>query len=317
MNPILIVALVAALAVFILFFGLARVIGGGDKAVDKRLDRYAARADKKEETKKEKANRLVQDVDEVLTKRGFAANLATELARADVKLTVTEFLILSGLCVVALFVIGMIVLGGPVFGLLLGVLGFFLPRVYLRIRQGRRLKAFNDQLADSVMLLANSLRSGYSLLQSMDTVSKQLSPPISTEFARVVREIGLGIPNETAFQNLLRRIDSDDLDLMITAINVQHEVGGNLAEILDKIGHIIRERIRIKGEIKTLTAMQRASAYIVTSLPVIMAVIISIINPDYMSTLWTTLCGWIMLAVSFIMLVSGFLVIRKIVDIEV
>jgi tight adherence protein B len=256
-------------------------------------------------------------VDEVLTKRGFAANLATELARADVKLTVTEFLILSGLCVVALFVIGMIVLGGPVFGLLLGVLGFFLPRVYLRIRQGRRLKAFNDQLADSVMLLANSLRSGYSLLQSMDTVSKQLSPPISTEFARVVREIGLGIPNETAFQNLLRRIDSDDLDLMITAINVQHEVGGNLAEILDKIGHIIRERIRIKGEIKTLTAMQRASAYIVTSLPVIMAVIISIINPDYMSTLWTTLCGWIMLAVSFIMLVSGFLVIRKIVDIEV
>lgn len=148
-------------------------------------------------------------------------------------------------------------------------------------------------------------------------MSKQLAPPIAGEFARVVREIGLGISNEQAFSNLLRRIDSDDLDLMITAINVQHEVGGNLAEILDKIGTIIRERVRIKGEIQTLTAMQRASSYIITALPVCMAVIISVINPEYMSTLWTTMCGWVMLSVSTIMLVIGFLIIRKIVNIEV
>lgn len=316
MNPVLLVALLAAVGVLVLFFGLARVIGGNSEQVDKRLDKYASRADRGEPIESQ-SKRLVDDMEQRIAKKGFAATMSTELARADVKLTVTEFLMLTVASVVGFFAMGYLLLGGPVFGLMLAVLGYFAPRIYLSIKQGQRLKAFNDQLSDAVMLLANSLRSGYSLLQSMDSMSKQLSPPLSTEFARVVREIGLGIPNEVAFQNLLRRIDSDDLDLMITAINVQHEVGGNLAEILDKIGHIIRERVRIKGEIKTLTAMQRASAYIITALPVIISVIISVINPEYMSTLWTTLCGWIMLSVAGIMLVIGFLIIRKIVDIEV
>ena len=316
MNPILLVSLLAAASVFLLFFGIAKVISGNSGAVNQRLDRYATREDAKALSQKESGH-LMEDMDKVLTKQGNAAALATELARADLKLTVTEFLIISMLSVALCFALGAILLGGPVFGLLFGVVGFFIPRFYLRIRQGRRLKEFNNQLSDAVMLLSNALRSGYSLLMSMDTIATQLAPPISTEFSRVVREIGLGIPNDVAFQNLLRRIDSDDLDLMITAINVQHEVGGNLAEILDKIGHIIRERVRIKGEIQTLTAMQRASSYIITALPVIMALVISVINTEYMSTLWTTLCGWIMMTVAVIMLVIGFLIIRKIVDIEV
>ena len=316
MNPILLVGLLAAASVFLLFFGIAKVISGDSGTVNQRLDRYATREEVKERSQKESGH-LMEDMDKVLTKQGSAAALATELARADFKLTVTEFLIISFVSVALCFVLGTALLGGPVFGLLFGVIGYFIPRFYLRMRQGRRLKEFNNQLSDAVMLLSNALRSGYSLLQSMDTIASQLAPPISTEFSRVVREIGLGIPNETAFQNLLRRIDSDDLDLMITAINVQHEVGGNLAEILDKIGHIIRERVRIKGEIQTLTAMQRASSYIITALPVIMALVISVINTEYMSTLWTTLCGWIMMTVAVIMLVIGFLIIRKIVDIEV
>lgn len=315
MNPILIVGLIAALAVFLIFFGLAKHVAK-DQDVHDRLDRYATRTS--ELLKPDgRQSRFVEDVDRALIKRGFAANLATDLARADLKLTVTEFLILSAMCVGICFLLGYLLLHGPVFGLLTGVVGFFLPRFYLRMRQGQRLKAFDSQLSDAVMLMANSLRSGYSLLQSMNTLSSQLSPPISTEFGRVVREIGLGISNEVAFQNLLRRIPSDDLDLMITAINVQHEVGGNLAEILDKIGHIIRERVRIKGEIRTLTAMQRASAWIVSGLPVVVAVIVFTINPEYMSTLWTSLCGWIMVITALIMLVMGFLIIRKIVNIEV
>ena len=316
MSPILILGSLAAGSVFLLFFGLSRVFAGGANQVNQRLDRYASR-EQAEDLSKQDATRFVDDVDKVLAKKGFAADLATELARADLKLTVTEFLMFSFVVVALCFVLATILLHGPVFGLLFGIIGFFLPRVYLRMRRGRRLKEFNNQLADAVMLLANSLRSGYSLLQSMDTMAEQVAPPMSTEFTRVVREIGLGIPMEVAFQNLLRRMDSDDLDLMVTAINVQHEVGGNLAEILDKIGYIIRERVRIKGEIQTLTAMQRASSYVITSLPVIMALVISVINTEYMQTLWTTLCGWIMMSVAFVMLVVGFLIIRKIVNIEV
>ena len=316
MNPLLLVGLAASAAVFLLFFGLARVVGGGAAVVDARLGMYGAR-EKQEENARQKETRFVDSVDKVLVRRGFAANIATDLARADLKLTVTEYLIANGLSVVLMFYLGKVLLHGPVFGLLAAIVGFFIPRLFVRQRQAKRLKDFNNQLADAVMLLANSLRSGYSLLQSMDMISTQLAPPISSEFQRVVKEIGLGIPNEQAFQNLLRRINSDDLDLMITAINVQHEVGGNLAEILDNIGEIIRERVRIKGEIRTLTAMQRTSSYIITALPVIMTLIITMINPEYMSTLWTTVCGWIMLIVSGIMLVTGFLIIRKIVDIEI
>jgi tight adherence protein B len=315
MNPIIIVGGIAALAVFLLFFGLSQVLGKGKQDVDERLERYAARPEANQKQVKEA--RFVDNMDKVLVKQNFAAKMATDLARADIKLTVTEYLIASGVCVVLMFMLGNILLRGPVFGLVAGVVGFFIPRFYVRTRQGGRLKAFNNQLADTVMLLANSLRSGYSLLQAMDSAAGQLPAPMSVELKRVVREIGLGISNEEAFQNLLRRINSDDLDLMITAINVQHEVGGNLAEILDKIADIIRERVRIKGEIQTLTAMQRASSYLVTGLPVVMTLIISIINPAYMSTLWTTLCGWIMLITASVMLVTGFLIIRKIVDIEV
>jgi tight adherence protein B len=317
MNPLYLVGGLAAISVFVLFYGIARLVSGNSAEVDKRLDQYGGRLEDSEEPERRDGKQFAEDMDKVLTKRGFAADLATDLARADIKMTVTEFLGLSGLSTAALFLVGTLILGGPVIGLVLGIVGFFAPRVYVKITQGKRLKAFNNQLADAVMLLANSLRSGYSLLQSMDTMAKQLAEPIGSEFARVVREIGLGIPNEVAFQNLLRRIDSDDLDLMITAINVQHEVGGNLAEILDKIGNIIRERIRIKGEIQTLTAMQRVSSYLITALPVIMAVVISVINTEYMETLWTTMCGWIMLATAIIMLVIGFLIIQKIVDIEV
>ena len=129
----------------------------------------------------------------------------------------------------------------------------------MRFLQGRRLNAFNNQLGDTIVLLSNALRSGYSLLQSMETASRELSQPMAGELQRVTREVGLGLTIQDALANMMRRMPSDDLDLLITAINVQHEVGGNLAEILDTIAHTIRERIRIVGEIRTITAQQRLS----------------------------------------------------------
>jgi tight adherence protein B len=197
------------------------------------------------------------------------------------------------------------------------VFGYFAPRLYVKRRQAQRLNAFNDQLGDAINLLANSLRSGYSLLQSLETVSREMAPPLATEFARVVQEVGLGLSIEQALANMLRRVRSDDLDMMVTAINIQHEVGGNLAEILETISFTIRERVRIKGEIRVLTAQQMLTAYIISFLPVGLGLILYAINHEYIGLLFSEPCGWIMVVVGVIIITAGYLVIRKIVAIEV
>jgi tight adherence protein B len=150
----------------------------------------------------------------------------------------------------------------------------------------------------------------------MDLVARESPPPIGKEFMRVVREVGLGLSPQEALGNLYRRLPSDDLDLLITAINIQYEVGGNLAQILDTIAHTIRERVRIKGEIQTLTAQGRVSGYIIVALPPALGVIVTLINPTYMSTLWEF--PWIIMPIcGGILIFVGFMIIRKIVNIEV
>jgi tight adherence protein B len=177
--------------------------------------------------------------------------------------------------------------------------------------------------------MANGLRAGYSLLQAMDAVGREMPPPMSIEFSRVVREIGLGVDNDRAYNNLLRRVPSDDLDLMITAINVQQEVGGNLAEILEIIGFVIRERVRIKGEIQVLTAQGQLSGYIISFLPVALALILYAMNPEYIGRMIYSCeargltdcgaqpCGWVMVGLALIGIVSGFYAIQRVIDIEV
>src|SRR5205814_6395068 len=163
--------------------------------------------------------------------------------------------------------------------------GFFAPDWYVKFRMGKRIKSFNEQLGDTIGLLANSLRSGYSLLQSMELVSRESPDPIGAEFKRVVREVGLGLSPQDALNNLLRRMPSEDLDLLITAINIQYEVGGNLAQILETIGHTIRERVRIKGEIQVLTAQGRISAYVITGLPIVLTSVITLSNTQYVAAM--------------------------------
>jgi tight adherence protein B len=167
--------------------------------------------------------------------------------------------------------------------------------------------------------MANSLRSGYALLQAMELVSREARPPMSSEFERVVREVGLGLTPEEALANLVKRIQSDDLELMVTAINVQREVGGNLAEVLDTISHTIRERVKLKGEVRVITSQQQYSGYIIGALPIVLALVLFGINPTYMLRLYTEThwCGWCLTGVSLTMIVSGFLIIMKIVRIEV
>src|SRR6187401_2125599 len=215
-------------------------------------------------------------------------------------------------------------LGNPLFLVVGALIGFLLPRLWLSRRKSGRLKAFNKQLPDTITLIANALRAGSSFLQAIELVVRESRPPISTEFGRVIREVNLGLSFEVALENMVRRVRSDDLELMATAIAIQHTVGGNLAEILDSIAFTIRERVRIKGEINTLTAQQRLSGYVVGFLPIALAGFLFIAAPGFMQPMFDDRAsllglpaGVIILAIGGFAMFMGFMFIRRIVDIEV
>jgi len=187
-------------------------------------------------------------------------------------------------------------------------------------RQKSRVRRFDDQLSDMINLVVNGLRAGYSVIQALEAVAKEMPPPISTEFRRVVQEMQLGIPMEGALANLLRRIASEDLDMMVTAMNVQREVGGQLAEVLESISFTIRERVRIKGEIRVLTSQQKFSGYLLSGLPFALAGVLYLVNRPYLMTFIrpeSRLLGIPMLIAACLFILAGFFVMQKIVDIDV
>jgi tight adherence protein B len=318
MDSILIGSLLATIAFFFLFVGVTLVIRGSSFEIAVRLDqlsvfrlpRLAAAPTGPKRTSPGRVSRFLS--------AGTGPDLATELARADMKLTPAEFVFLTLLSTLVGFVLALLIFrGNLLFALGGALLGIFVPRWVMRFLQRKRLHAFDAQLGDTVVLLSNSLRSGYSLLQSMETVTKELGPPVATEFSRVTREVGLGLTLEEALSNLMRRVPSDDLDFMVTAINIQREVGGNLAQILDVIAETIRERIRIMGEIRSITAQQRLSALVLSLLPMGLGLALFALNPEYVSQLWHYNCGIVMLIVGGCLIVLGYLVIRRIASIEV
>ena len=302
--------------------GLGAVIGGivisrpaDEDLIEERLGLVESTREAK--SRGEKPSPLTDALDHALAERGIGATLATQLARADIKLTVGEFVALTVIMVVMAGGMAHLWRGDILITTVAALAGFFSPRAYVAFRRGRRLRSFNDQLGDTINLMVNSIRAGYSILQAMRAVSEEMGPPASEEFARVVQEVQLGIPLEEALDHMLRRVPSEDLDMMITAINVQREVGGNLAEVLDSISFTVRERIRIKGEIRALTAQSRISGYMVAMVPLVLTAIIYLINPEFMGLLFQHTCGHIMLGVAVVGIASGFFVISKVVDIDV
>lgn len=207
---------------------------------------------------------------------------------------------------------------GAVILLLAGPLvTYFLSGVALKYMQGRRARAFDNQLGDTIILLSNALKAGYSFAQAIATVSKTATPPIAEEFARATREMALGISVDDALTHMVKRNQSDDFDLMVTAVQIHRVVGGNLAEILDTIATTIRERVRIKGEIRTLTAQARMSGWIIMLLPVALAGILTVISPEYFTPMFHETLGRIMLITGGFSMLIGYAIIQKIVNIEV
>jgi tight adherence protein B len=327
---------VAALAILLIAVGVASSGGSG---ISDRLERYASgrvEGSAAASTGQGPISDLIAqsqalaNLNRVVEGRDFGANLSRDLARADLKLKPSEFLMIWGASIVGVPLIMLVLsvfakaLGNPIF-LLVGVLiGFFLPRFWLGRRKNGRLNAFNKQLPDTITLIANALRAGSSFLQAIELVVRESRPPISTEFGRVIREVNLGLPFDQALENMVRRVRSDDLELMATAISIQHQVGGNLAEILDSIAYTIRERVRIKGEIRTLTAQQRLSGYVVGFLPIALAGFLFVAAPGFMEPMFANPpavlglpAGVVILIFGGFMMFIGFMLIRKIVDIEV
>jgi len=307
------------IALVLLVVGIIVSATGDKTAMDDRLYKYLDE-DKKTDTKESKGA-LTDWVNKRVEKSSFGDRISRELARSDLKFKPGEY--------IALYVIA--IMGGALIAFLLGGrllisafigagIGALLPRMYVKNQQSKRLTRFNDQLPDMLNLMVNGLRAGFSTLQAMEAVSKELPAPICDEFKRVVQEMQLGIPMEKALANLLRRIPSQDLDFLVTAINVQREVGGNLAEIMDVISYTIRERIRIKGDIRALTAQMMYSGRALALMPIALLCILWFLNRSYVmeffnkDTIW---CGGGALGCAGILIVVGYFIMNRIANVEV
>jgi len=322
MNPIILVLIVGGgLALILLLVGIVISATSERSVVDERLGRYLDEDTPYLETDDSKESPVGDWLDTRLEGSNWGGGIARDLARADLKLKVGEYL---ALILIFGLGVGLILwwIGGR--SILLAVVGIFIgtliPRFYVRRQQSQRLNNFSYQLADMLNLMVNGLRAGYSTMQAMEAVSREMPPPISTEFRRVVQEMQIGLSAEAALDNLLRRIPSDDLDLVIAAMNVQREVGGNLAEILDIISHTIRERVRIKGEIRVLTSQVMYSGRFLALMPLMITAALFLLNRPYMMLFFdpeTRIVGIPMLIVGALMIASGYFVMTKIATIDV
>src|ERR1035437_5005059 len=336
--PAIILGLVLAMGIMMVFIGLASSRGGS--GISARLERYGAGKPESPAAGSTTSSAGLSDVlaqsvalariNKIVEQRDFGMNLAREIARADLKLKVSEYLVLW-LCAILgvpfiFLVLGVVIepLKSPIALVIGAFVGFLIPRFWLGRRRSSRLNAFNKQLPDTITLIANALRAGSSFLQAIEMVVREAQPPITVEFGRVVREVNLGLAFDVALENMVRRVRSDDLELMATAITIQHQVGGNLAEILDSIAFTIRERVRIKGEIRTLTAQQRLSGYVVAGMPIDLMVLLFVLAPGFTKPMFQNPpgimglpAGMIVLGIGGFFMFIGFMLIRRIVAIEV
>jgi tight adherence protein B len=322
---ILILVGAVGLALVVLFLGI-RSVRTQNNVLEERLgryeDSYQSFLDVEEEAVEpsEQETQLERAIEKAIAHRPFAQKWRTQLARADIKLTVAEYAALHVISMIGFFALGFFVIFQQqiVMAIIAAFVGFFVPRIYVSMQTSKRLRQFEEQLPDTLGLWVNALRSGYSVLQAMEAISRDAPNPTGMEFKRVVQEVSLGIDLADALQHLLDRMESEDLDLVVTAVNIQREVGGNLAEILDVISHTIRERIKLKGEIRVLTAQGRITGYLISGLPILLALFLNTINPTYMGNLFTNRqCGWPCLGVGLALIGIGSAVVQKIVDIEI
>ena len=251
-----------------------------------------------------------------IAERGPVQALDLRMRQADIPLLGGEFLVLLGLVFLAVFLALWMLTLDSTMALLGGSLGASALWGGVLFRVQKRKNSFIEQLGDSLNTISNALRAGYSFQQAMDVVAKEMEPPISQEFAQVAREVNMSVPLDTALEAMNRRVESRDFDLVVTAVLIHREVGGNLAQILDTISDTLTERVRMKREINSLTAQGRLSATILVAMPFVIGLFLYVFKEEQIMLLFTEPVGRMALALSLVLEVIGIFVIRRIVDIE-
>lgn len=303
-----IVVLVAMIAMYLIVLAVSLWRTRQARAHAKRVEQYfGARRPQLRRFGKKKASRAE-------LKR--LERLADELYVADISLRTEEFITIW--VVLALLVPALAMfLGAPLtVTIALVLIGAAAPIAYVKVKRNKRLAAFGKQLSDALAIICNALRAGMSFQTAMKNVSEEMEDPIAHEFGRVYRETQLGMPLETSLNRLVLRTGNQDLELMCQAVIIQRQVGGNLAQILENISGTINERVKMKGEIKAMTASGTLSGYIVGGLPVFLLLMLMLLNPGYADVFFSTQTGNIMLVISVVMEAVGFLLVRKIVHIK-
>lgn len=326
-------------------FAIATVFNREEKILKNRIDEYIKSDIQKYEAKKsimsqqEKTEEMfnsssesrpvkgkgylniLRNIGSVITPEKVKEDLVRRLEEADVPLKETEFVAILFLLTCGVLLFSLMILKNIFIAAALSPVALLIPFMVLKIKTAKRVAAFNNQLLDNLVLISNSLKAGYSFLQAMDLVAREGKSPSKEEFGRVIRECALGKNVEESLNNLNKRIKSEDLDLTITVVNIQRQIGGNLAEILDKIQDTIRDRMKLKGDINTLTAQGRISGLIVGLLPVFLGIVLYMINPDYMMTLIKFkqggFRGYYLLIFGGVLQLIGMYIIKEITTIEI
>jgi len=319
LNTVLIIT--ASLSVFLIAAGLLLTVFSPRSAVIGRLGKAAGESTVEQAGGKEGLREdflwVLGQLSRVMPRKNRPQEIQVNLIKAGVMMRAEEYIGLTLLTGVAFYTIFFLLSDAILLGLLGGLIGLSVPGVIVNSKKKKRSMTMTDQLPEALNIISNGLRAGFSFTQAVGVVVREMEGPLTVEFSRLLRENRLGKPLDDALHDLLGRIENDDLEMLITALLIQRHVGGNLAEVLDSISHTIRERVRVKGEIKTLTAEGRLSAIILSGLPVVMAILLSFLNPGYLVTLIEEPIGIFMIVAAVVMQIIGVFIIRKIVAIDV
>lgn len=300
-----------AAAIVVFFWSLDRI---RKERIARPLVATAPRA-----TPRELVERLLRPAADNLSQRRSASGkptLTEDLARAGLNITPAEYLLIRIGAVALGALIGLFRFGFSIGPVVLGLIGFIIPPLVMAFLQRRRQTMFNEQLTGMLQLLSNSLKTGYAIDRALETVASKSQPPVSTEFERVATEITLGTSVEEALSALLLRINSSDLEFIVTAILLHTRVGGNLAEVLDTISDTLRDRLQTKRDMSVLTAQSRASATIITGLPILLALGLYVFVPGYFAPMTSTFVGYVLLGIAALLVVIGNVLIQRMTTLD-
>ena len=321
---IFLVSLVSTLFILLILILLLEYRSRNRRALARRMRYYAGEMDNPQDHKpierkslKERFLNLLRGGGRLFHNIRHARGLDFKMQQAGIPLLGTEFMALLLLSAVVVGSIATVIVKKWYAGVLAAIIIVAVEYIYVLLRIDRRSSSFTNQLGDCLMMVANALRAGFSFLQAMEMISKEMEPPISEEFKHVMRDIGLGATVERALDDMDERVGSPDFSLVVTAVLIQQQVGGDLAQILDTISDTIQDRIRMRREVKTLTTQGRLSGWILVLTPIAMALFMTSSDPNYLDPLFKNPIGQMILVATIVMEIIGAIIIKRIVDIEV